>query len=548
VAGVDLVTLLTRAAHCTAWTGRPADAIRLTDAAMALVDADAEPMRAAVLLQRRGLYLYQVGRAADGVPDMERAVDLIPPEPPSAERAGAVGRLGLILLLAGEYERSREVCEAAVVVARTVGARLEEADALASLGQALSGLGESSVGLGYLRLARSIALEQGEGQRLGQTAIGLSYVLHRDGQPAAALEIALAGAEEAKRTGLAMSEGVCRLNAAAAAHELGQWGLADRLTREVFERDLTGTTLAYARETAAALALARGDLDAAEGHLAARRSGLGADPAGPEGTETLRLQAELAISRGRLDDAAHAAGKGLTREPEDPVVRLELAAIGVRAEADRAEIARERREKTAEADAREGARKFRDAARQYAGAARHACLSAVAECDYSRAEGLAAPDAWRAAARTCDQRPAPHLAAYARWREAEAALAVRDRAGAAGALRAAYATTNALGAAPLQREIEALARRARINLPRATSTRTEETERASDGADAVGLTPRELEVLEHIALGETDRQIASSLFISVKTAGTHVSHILGKLDAANRGEAAAAAHRLGLVP
>jgi DNA-binding NarL/FixJ family response regulator len=55
-------------------------------------------------------------------------------------------------------------------------------------------------------------------------------------------------------------------------------------------------------------------------------------------------------------------------------------------------------------------------------------------------------------------------------------------------------------------------------------------------------------VLEHLALGQTNRQIAEELFISVKTAGIHVSHILGKLGAANRGEAAAIAHRLRLVP
>jgi DNA-binding NarL/FixJ family response regulator len=54
-------------------------------------------------------------------------------------------------------------------------------------------------------------------------------------------------------------------------------------------------------------------------------------------------------------------------------------------------------------------------------------------------------------------------------------------------------------------------------------------------------------VLERLVLGRTNRQIAGELFISVKTAGVHVSHILAKLGAANRGEAAAIAHRLGLV-
>jgi len=55
-------------------------------------------------------------------------------------------------------------------------------------------------------------------------------------------------------------------------------------------------------------------------------------------------------------------------------------------------------------------------------------------------------------------------------------------------------------------------------------------------------------VLGQLALGRTNRQIADELFISIKTAVVHVSHILRKLGAANRSEAAAIAHRLGLVP
>ena len=98
----------------------------------------------------------------------------------------------------------------------------------------------------------------------------------------------------------------------------------------------------------------------------------------------------------------------------------------------------------------------------------------------------------------------------------------------------------------MRSELEALARRARIELPTARPVPSEDS--APTITEDLGLTPRELEVLEHLALGETNRQIANKLFISIKTAGVHVSHILSKLDAANRGEAAAAAHRLGLVP
>jgi DNA-binding NarL/FixJ family response regulator len=53
-----------------------------------------------------------------------------------------------------------------------------------------------------------------------------------------------------------------------------------------------------------------------------------------------------------------------------------------------------------------------------------------------------------------------------------------------------------------------------------------------------------VEVLALLARGYTNREIADTLVISVRTAGVHVSHILRKLGAPNQLEAAAIAHRL----
>jgi DNA-binding NarL/FixJ family response regulator len=53
-------------------------------------------------------------------------------------------------------------------------------------------------------------------------------------------------------------------------------------------------------------------------------------------------------------------------------------------------------------------------------------------------------------------------------------------------------------------------------------------------------------VLRLVAAGRSNREIASELFISAKTASVHVSNILGKLGVTSRGEAAATAHRLRL--
>jgi DNA-binding CsgD family transcriptional regulator len=114
-----------------------------------------------------------------------------------------------------------------------------------------------------------------------------------------------------------------------------------------------------------------------------------------------------------------------------------------------------------------------------------------------------------------------------------------------GALRAAHAVAVRLGAAPLRRELELLAQRGRIALEAPVDPAAAEPE-APSMASSLGLTRREAEVLALVAAGRTNRQIGQALFIAPKTAGVHVSRILAKLGVANRGEAAAVAHRLRL--
>ena len=62
------------------------------------------------------------------------------------------------------------------------------------------------------------------------------------------------------------------------------------------------------------------------------------------------------------------------------------------------------------------------------------------------------------------------------------------------------------------------------------------------------LTARELEVLALLAAGTPNPRIAAQLVVSLDTVKKHVSHVLGKLGAANRTEAVTRARQLGLIP
>ena len=146
-------------------------------------------------------------------------------------------------------------------------------------------------------------------------------------------------------------------------------------------------------------------------------------------------------------------------------------------------------------------------------------------------------DGWRRAWKAAVDDGAPaHLAPYAGLRLAQHLVVSRERPEAREVLTSAAKLAANLGAGLLTGRITALAQRAGLS-----------TESPTDGNPLAGLTARELEVLQLVADGKSNGEIGSALFISTKTASVHVSNILAKLGVNTRGEAAAIAHRRGLV-
>jgi DNA-binding NarL/FixJ family response regulator len=100
--------------------------------------------------------------------------------------------------------------------------------------------------------------------------------------------------------------------------------------------------------------------------------------------------------------------------------------------------------------------------------------------------------------------------------------------------------------------LEAIQRAAQKEAPSETSIlrRVQATmQKRKDRSDSkdVPLTNRELQVLRHIALGLSNREIGTSLSISVETVKEHVQNILRKLDSADRTAAAVWAVKSGLI-
>ena len=548
---LDRAGLLEQTAEAAHLAGDQQRAVALIQAALASLDGAAEPVRAGLLAARLGAYLMWAGDEA--LAAYQQAVDLVPAQPPTAARARVLAGQASVLSLASRMREARVRAEEALQVARLAGARREQGWALFALGLALTGLGERDAGLAHLRQARQVAEELGDLELLGEVLLILRWPLDRAGRLTDALAEALDGIVLADRLGMGPSWNPSLATGAGnLCFRLGRWDDADRHLRQA----LAATTGSSWHDLFAGLLLAR--LNIARGEVAAAAQLLEEAERGyghahiPQFSVHFEARAALAIWQGRLDDARAAVQQGLDwlAGAEEQEWFPSLLWLGLRAEADRAEHAHARRAPAETETARRvGAallahlrRLVDQAATPEPETIAHAALG---EAEATRLAGKADPQRWAAAAARWEELGQPYPAAYARWRQAEALLTRGGaRAAATSALQSAHQTSQRLGAAPLRRELEALARRARIDLTEPPPAGEVAPVRP---AEPFGLTAREREVLTLLAEGRTNPQIAQALFISPKTVGIHVSNILAKLGVASRVEAAAVAHRGGLI-
>ena len=337
----------------------------------------------------------------------------------------------------------------------------------------------------------------------------------------------------------------------------GRWVEADELLERAHGYESSGIPEIFLNERLALLEVCRGQHQAAAERIALLRRVMGGSRDIQWTLPLVEISAELALWQGRPKDARREIADAFDRFGDLDAGNISrigpVIALALRAEADQAEAARSRR---SEGELHE----IRNIAVRHMGLIRAmhdeilrgrpsqvrlaAAYLPLCEAEVSRLEGDPAPVLWSRAAAAFAILPMPYQQAYARWREADDLLSSREpRVAAVAALVEAHAIVTRLGAEPLRREIEATAQRARIEL----SPGQHDTAGGLKPAASFGLTARELEVLQLLVAGRTNREIGHRLFISENTAGVHVSNILGKLGVARRMEAAAIAHRLGLI-
>ena len=572
LAGFDRVELLSRAATAASPMGAHRETtVPLLREAIAEVDCRGDAARGALLRGRLGVALWFSGHPTEARAAYREALAMVPPDPPTVERAWILARLAQVLMLEGSSRESQGLAEAAIVMAREVGDRRIETHALNTLGCDLRLLGQCELAAECMERSLAIALELGDPDHIGRAYVNATEILAECGRDERALELAHQGTERVAAMGIGEIDGaLIGAQAAVINYECGRWPEAARLLAEghveVPTPDTDVSSLGHRVEILAItveLDVGTGDWDTAMRKL---------DWVGDQlrgGFESVSQytvpyacgRAELALWQGRPGEAFAAIEEVLPRleQTDDIRDRMRLLRLGTRAAADLAEVARDRRDAAAEAVVLGLAAALRarstsavDAIPGMDGglALELAAEAATVAAEGTRLDGASDPLAWREASARWLARGRPYHRAYARYREAEASLGRGERKEATKALGEAAEIATGLGARPLLGAVEALGRRARIPLQRSTAAPDGGAAEVNEGAALaaeLGLTAREREVLELVAQGMTNRQIADTLFISVHTAGIHVSRILGKLDVASRTEAASKAYRLGLV-
>jgi DNA-binding CsgD family transcriptional regulator/tetratricopeptide (TPR) repeat protein len=532
-ARAELLSRLGHAAYPVGDVRRCADYWREAQAIYAELG---ERRRSAELLRWLGRAAWELGSEEEAFALTRAALDALEGQPPCGELAMAYSALSHLFMLTSRAEESIAWGEKALALAEELEDAAVKSHALNNIGVSLCERGSHERGIAALERSLLIARENDLPLDAVRAYLNLGGQLAMNGEYRRAALVVREGIAYAERTGWEQRSASLLPKLAAIEIELGEWPAAE-------------AQLDYALRAAermvqidrAYVLLLRADLLLRQGRAQAARELLeGLDPQLPRPGDC-----HEAVSTARLLGVAYAA----LGDPRRGAAMIDEA---VRAWNIGGQPRKSLYQLTDAVDLYQRAGRAKDGAALLALA-----QSLLASTELTPAEkaimadarglvpqpgGLPAEHHFRVAAAQWSAMGLPLQEAQSRRRRAATLL------GAGGAealqearreLEAARALAELLGA---QLELEAIDAIERQLSP----SRRSLTSRGAIGQPALTLTPREREVLGHLARGASNRAIAEALVISEKTVEVHVSNILGKLGATSRTHAAALAREQGL--
>jgi ATP/maltotriose-dependent transcriptional regulator MalT len=563
--------VLEEAATAARDAGKGQRGLAFVESALAELDESTAPLRVAMLLRQRHIFRKDLG-LPDDTADLDRALSLVP------ETLSKRARTELLLTAAhmgcavDDGPQYRTLAEEALQFAREADDLDAETEALATLAMITAGPSAlatpGSEAFQLIARARAVAQRADAYQPMVKLVIFESHLLCGAGEYESAAMVARQGMADAERHGLARTAGAfLAINLAEPLWYLAHWDEATEVAERALDVAPPPLTRVGLWIVCASIALARGDIAAATRHAAASRAVLsGARYDDQYHLPQAALDIELKLATDGPAAAAALAARELSRynlsvsSPRYAWPLLGIAAFVATAAAGgpAAPAAKVLEDDGTCTVLLEQLRTLAEKLEAF-GPVQHAWQVSVAALvppdDAGPRERLTA---WDAAVHAWDAVRHPYQLAASSLAAARAALAVAGgREEAAARLRRAGELAAILRARPLADEIGSLARRAGLSLAesRAASTPGAYGHVAANGsaghggatpAGHLGLTGREFEVLRLVAAGRSNREIATALFISPKTASVHVSNILAKLGATTRTEAAARALALRL--
>lgn len=519
-AGIPHVELLDRVARSWRGAGEMSRALATVDLALAEVDS-ADRVRRARLLRNKGLMLAFDGRT-DALTVLEEALELLGDAEEPALRAGLLAELASKYMVSGQSDRAIRAATEALMTSPADASRTRSVAANVRAGT-LVHLGRLDEGMADYELALAEAGDDRDA--LLRYHINYSDTLHLLGRHAESLEVALTGIRIAEASGVARTSGaILALNTVDPLVALGDWARADALIDDSLDLDPPVVFRVYLRRARIRSVLWRGDPQRAR-VLFTQWEGSMRQIAEFEDQVAAGLAldiAEVYLAQGDLDAAWSWAGRLVERERlasapwELPIAPVVARIIARRRErADDPTLGAEQLARLAEVIERD-VWPTRD------------MWSAFVAAEVGGPSGTG-DDAqlWlRAIEAAAGPEGTALMRLQLRYGLARAQVRTADRAAAVETLARLRQDAVDLGAELIATWCDSLSADAGL-APREHHPH----------ADAE-LTAREHQVLELIAEGLSNGQIAERLYISRKTVSVHVSAVLRKLGAASRTEAA----------